>query len=241
MMNYAEKIKQAPSMAQQIADTLRELILAGELEPGQYLRQDELARKFGVSRIPVRDALYILARQNLLVNDPRRGMKVRPISRDEIRDLYGLRRALETFAVREACKRLLPEHVSTLRQIIANQRAAMDLTSFIAADEEFHQTLCEFAGNKVLSESVADVWARIKQVRSVARADSKWGQDWSSRSIARHEQLVAVLSKCDANRAANEIDAIIHASHAELEQQLETLGWFEGELDSLASGRSRSS
>lgn len=228
-MNYTEKIKQIPSVAQQVADTLRELILAGELEPGQYLRQDDLAQKFGVSRIPVRDALHILASQNLLVNDPRRGMKVRPISRDEVRDLYGLRRALETFAVREACKEIAPEHLETLREIMKEQRAAVDLVSFIAADERFHQALCDMASNKVLSESVAEVWIRIKQVRSIARADTKWGQDWSSRSIERHERLVKILAKGNGDEAAEEVDAVIQAAHAELERQLEALGWFEDE------------
>lgn len=236
-MDQIQRVANAPNLAEAIADHLAELIYAAELKPGQYLRQEQLASRLGVSRVPVRDALHIVERRGLAVPVPRRGMMVRPISRKTLRDLYGLRRALEPFAVNEAGAEALSEGAEDLQGVFQEQRDAMDrgdLAGFIAIDEHFHRTLCSLAGNQTLDEAITGVWARIKQIRSVARVDPDWGQSWMARSVERHQELLSILDAADAATAAGMVESSISDAQYELEEELDSLGWLEEDHDKLA-------
>src|SRR5215210_7340520 len=89
-----------------IADSLREDILRGTIPAGQPLRQEELANRFGVSRLPVRDALLRLEAQGLVVVFPNRGAFVVSLSVDEVREIYDLRVLLEGDLVEHAVPRM---------------------------------------------------------------------------------------------------------------------------------------
>src|SRR5215208_4995895 len=89
-----------------IADSLREEILRGAIPPGQPLRQEELADRFGVSRLPVRDALLRLEAQGLVEVFPNRGAFVVSLSADEVREIYDLRILLEGDAVEQSVPRM---------------------------------------------------------------------------------------------------------------------------------------
>lgn len=79
----------------QIAQEIRKLINRGQLPPGLQLRQSDLADRFGISRVPVREALKLLAAESIIEHDPNRGFFVAPLSTDEARQLYRLRHLLE--------------------------------------------------------------------------------------------------------------------------------------------------
>src|SRR5829696_1672199 len=89
-----------------IADSLREDILRGTIPPGQPLRQEELARRFGVSRLPVRDALLRLEAEGLVVVFPNRGAFVVSLSAAEVREIYDLRVLLEGDVLERAVPRV---------------------------------------------------------------------------------------------------------------------------------------
>ncbi|WP_068635067.1 GntR family transcriptional regulator [Thauera butanivorans] len=88
-----------------IGDSLRERIFAHELPPGAALDEIALARGYGVSRTPVREALKVLAHEGLVVIEPRRGCCVAEFSRSDVCALFGVLELLEAFAVREAAGR----------------------------------------------------------------------------------------------------------------------------------------
>jgi len=83
------------NLSNKIAQEIRDLIAHGVLSPGEHLRQNQLADQFKVSRVPIREALTLLAAEGIVVHDPNRGSEVARISSDEARQLYKLRRWIE--------------------------------------------------------------------------------------------------------------------------------------------------
>jgi len=101
-VNTVRRARRGVTTPDLIADTLRDEILRGAIAPGAPLRQEELASRFGVSRLPVRDALVRLESQGLVEVFPNRGAFVLSLSADEVREIYDLRILLEGDAIERA-------------------------------------------------------------------------------------------------------------------------------------------
>jgi DNA-binding GntR family transcriptional regulator len=117
----AGRISSLPNVSETIADTLTELIFSGKLHPGQRLVQSQLAEEFGVSRVPVRDALHFLEQRSLVVTRPRRGVIVRPVSRQGLHEIFAMRRILEPPALAEIMSNLTEEDLGALESIVDAQ------------------------------------------------------------------------------------------------------------------------
>lgn len=214
------RVELPPSVAVYIADVLEEWILTGQLAPGTPLLQLDLAARFGVSRVPIRDALHILEQRDLVVRVPRRGFIVRPITVQSVRDIFAVRRLLEAEAVRLATPRLSAGDLVDLERIIERQRQAVreqNLAAARAADREFHAALWQACGNEVLRELAGIVWRRVLQARSYGQLTPGWGE----RSLARHERILAALRCGDVEAAVESIVAAISAAEQEILAQLE--------------------
>jgi GntR family transcriptional regulator, rspAB operon transcriptional repressor len=159
------RLDRSRQAAPQIAEALREAILALELPPGTVLARAELAERFGVSQTPVRDALIKLGEEGLVDIYPQHATIVSRIDVPAALRAHFLRRALELEIVRELAGRepaaLVPV-IALLRERIAQQKralAARDFNAFIEADRAFHREMYEAAG-------LAELWPLIRQ-RSV--------------------------------------------------------------------------
>jgi len=100
--------------ADEIALTLEEAIVTGQLEPGTVLRQEHLSEQFAVSRTPIREALRRLAALGLVSLEPNRGVRVRTLSRDELREAFLVRAELESLATELAVPRFTSEGLAAL-------------------------------------------------------------------------------------------------------------------------------
>jgi DNA-binding GntR family transcriptional regulator len=100
--------------ADDIAVVIEEAIVSGELEPGSVLRQEQLSERFGVSRTPVREALRRLAALGLVSFEPNKGVRVRTLSRDELREAFLVRAELESLATELAVPRIGDEELAEL-------------------------------------------------------------------------------------------------------------------------------
>lgn len=141
---------QQRDLVNQIADQLTEALLKGEFRPGTHLAEAQLARDFGVSRAPVREAARLLESRGMLVSQPRRGFFVRSFNADELDDVYDLRLCLERHTIRLLAGKLSDEMESALNaQIETMRRVAENGTAVqqIEEDVAFHRMLCEFSGN----------------------------------------------------------------------------------------------
>lgn len=151
------------TLAESVAAHLRGLILDGTLSPGTPLRLAPLARRLGVSVMPVRDALRLLEADRLVVVTPRRGSVVSPLSIEDAEEIYAVRVALESLCARHAAERLTDADVAVLEDRFTEMEDAErngDLQSFIEADHLFHSTLYRLADRPRLLAQISDLTER---------------------------------------------------------------------------------
>lgn len=169
--------------AARVASRLRDEILDGVREPGDRLVERELAEAMSTSRVPVRDALKMLATEGLVVLRPRTWAVVREFSAQDVEDLWQVRQEIEGLAFRLASRRCTDEALERLRAITARERSAAraeDALGARRAGADFHEAVIEMAGNGVLSE-----------VGSLMRSRMRW-------FMSQHDDLTAVAEEHQA-------------------------------------------
>jgi GntR family transcriptional regulator, rspAB operon transcriptional repressor len=155
-------------MARQVTRALRQAIVTMQLSPGEMLSEQDLARRFGVSRSPVREALIKLSEAGLVRVLPQRGTQVVKISRAGVEDARFIREAVESAVVREAARRADPVMLAQLNESLARQRRAQrskTTEEFLDLDEEFHRLLAEAAGRPSAWQMIEDVKPQMDRVR----------------------------------------------------------------------------
>jgi DNA-binding GntR family transcriptional regulator len=148
-----------PTLRDQIKDALLQRILQGTYAPGDRIVEIRVAREFGVSQAPVREALRELEILRLIESEPFRGARVRGVRPEEIAETYPVRAALEEVAARSAAPRLAGR-VKPLADALEGMRAAAadgDLHRFAASDVGFHRLIVEASGNRTL----IDMWETL--------------------------------------------------------------------------------
>jgi DNA-binding GntR family transcriptional regulator len=147
-----------------IGDVLRGWILDGKLKPGERIVELTLARELSVSRAPLREALWQLARQGLVHIRAHHGATVTQLSEQDIREIFEIRELLETHAARKIRAAGSPGTKAALQRALADLEEACrkrDIRLFSAADLRFHRTLWELAGNRHLQDVLNDVSTRF--------------------------------------------------------------------------------
>lgn len=154
------------TLKEHLTERLRESIVSGVYKPGARLNESKLARQFGVSRIPVREALMKLQTQGLVMNHPRRGMFVNTLSEDDTQKINSVRIVLESEAIKLCRARFTPEMNTRLTAIVERMDAWNPVSGLdgAALDLEFHRTVWSYTGNawleKCLDSLVPAVLAR---------------------------------------------------------------------------------
>ena len=149
------------TMTEQVMARLRDMILSGELAPGSRLDQNDLARRFGVSLVPLREALARLQSSGLVRIVPHRGVFVESLSVEELLDIYQVREALEDLASRLAAPRLSAADLATLDRLkIEMEQTAKidDFEAFLDLHRDFHFTIYRAAGRRHLLQLIAQLW-----------------------------------------------------------------------------------
>ena len=159
------------SLTERAYTEIRRRILENELSAGTQVLEQELAEMLEMSRTPVREAMVRLADEGMVEVRPRHGMRVLPISADDMREIYDVLTALESMAAeRVAARGVSPEELRALRQAVVDMDAALaadDLRTWAAADERFHLLLVEYCDNQRLRALVSGYWDQSHRVRLV--------------------------------------------------------------------------
>ena len=174
-----------------IADTLREEILRGAVAPGEALRQEELAERFGVSRLPVRDALLRLEAQGLVNVYPNRGAFVISLSAEEVREVYDMRVLLEGDMIERAVSRMSPEHWRRIDTAHAEATRSAGTADWVDGDWLFHRALYEPAARPRQLEMIEQLRGVVARYRVALAALPARTADW----LADHD---AILQACRA-------------------------------------------
>lgn len=223
---YTQCMKTAPTAlrAQSGRDRalarLREII-ADPASQGTFVNEQQLATEVGVSRTPVREALLILASLGLVELLPKRGAYVPPLSGREITELLDLRATLERHAVDRALAAGL-NPAEAMAAILDRQHALSDgaagedvarLAEFIDLDRQFHQTLVDAAGSRLLSQTYGGL--RERQVRVGIAALQRGQHRWTD-VCTEHDAIVAALRTGDVTATHLAIDEHLHLTLATL-------------------------
>ncbi len=150
--------------ASRVADRLRERVLTGGLQPGQRLAEEVVRAELGVGRSTLREAFQLLLRERLLVHHLSRGVFVRELTRQDVSDLYQVRRVVECGALAEVDS-LRPEGLRRLTQALDDGHAgasAADWQAVAAASIRFHLALVGLAGSARLDALVAQVLGEFR-------------------------------------------------------------------------------
>ena len=187
-------IRRNVSLTKEVVERLRRAIVTGELAEGAPLPEAQTAAKFGVSRVPVREALVELERQGLVEFDPHGRACVRAFTKDDVAEIISLRAALQRMAARLAASKLTDEDVARLDAILERARDTNDLTAFSALDSAFHDEIVVIARHKRLSRLWTDVRSQFELwlARIHRRREDKL-HDVRQATLKSHREMIDVL------------------------------------------------
>ena len=174
---------------------LRQMIVAGELAPGQRISEREVGEQLeGISRTPLREAFKVLAAEGLVTISPNRGASVTALSMAEVDEAIELLVGLEGLAAEPACARISAEDfgaIEALHQRMAAAYRAEQLMEYFELNQAIHQRIVDAAGNRVLSRIYDAECARIRRYRYAGnRRHERW-----ELALAEHEQILGALSE----------------------------------------------
>jgi DNA-binding GntR family transcriptional regulator len=179
-----------------VRDELQQAILEGVLAPGERLRAEALAQRFGTSRTPIREALLQLEAQGLVEVEPNRGAVVKTFDRDDLLDLYGVRALLEPAAAARAATRITEADIERLQQLCERaEHASVDAQ--IAYNEDFHRIIVEAAQSPRLTVAMRAASGIPRAFRS-----RFWDSEAQrAESLLCHRRLVSAFRVGDAQLA----------------------------------------
>lgn len=192
--------------------TLRQGILTGELKPGERLMEVHLAKRLGVSRTPIREAIHKLELEGLVTMVPRRGAEVAQISEKNLKDVLEVRRALDILAVELACERMTDEDLNRLKEAkeeferLINTKDAVLISK---ADVAFHDIITESTGNERLVQLVSNLSEQMYRYRFEYIKDTNNHEHL----IEEHEQIYLSIANRDKENAVRMTE--IHVENQE--------------------------
>lgn len=191
---------------------LRDRILKRELHAGEKLSDLQLSTELGVSRTPIREALHQLVQDGVVVAEPNRGFFVATFSRTDLEEIFDLRLALESFAMRRAAQQdrtdeyheLLAE-IDRVTGLIAHAtndaEAELATEAFLSADRNFHSWIVNTAGNSRLTSVITGLWAQVSIFQKVGAEIP----GWMDIALGQHRIILRHLL---ADRLFDAVDAL---------------------------------
>lgn len=153
---------QRPNLTEQVYEQLIELLIAGELRPGDVITERRMADRLNASRTPIREALGRLEAEGLVYKQPSRGVTVSPFSTEAFVDILNVRLLLESEAARLAAGKIAPEKIEAVRAALValDQSAKPTLSEIWAVDDLLHGEIADAAGNALMAAMIRDLRRR---------------------------------------------------------------------------------
>ncbi|MFI8962848.1 GntR family transcriptional regulator [Streptomyces sp. NPDC053493] len=210
-MSSAVERRRPPTAQQFVLAELRRAITGGELRPGDPIRQDSLAARLDVSRVPLREALKTLEAEGLVVHHVHRGYFVAELSLDDLEEIYRIRRILETEAVLAALRRGpdgLFASLEAIQREVEEAAGTGDVTAMAEANRRFHFTLVEASGMPRLVRLIATLWDATDAYRSLYYTE----EPHRARAVHEHRAVLSAVLESDERALVHWLDE--HRDHA---------------------------
>ncbi len=191
---------------------IRELMLAGTIRPGEWVREEWLTALLGISRPPLREAMQVLVQQGLLEREPRRGVRAVSLTDEDIREIYSLRGVLDRFALQLGVPVTDPAKLEPMRAAVVEMRNAAgagEHARYVEANRQFHLGLIAIGGNSRLSSTYVTLMNQMQLLMSVNL--SRESAEDREIGVHRHEELLHAIESGDLEKALAAL-----AAHGEL-------------------------
>ena len=194
----------------ELVDRLRDMIIQGELEPGQKISEKALCDRFGVSRTPLREAIKILAADGFLDLTPHRGASVVKLSLKDFEEALPIMGALDAVAGELACQNATDaeiEELAALTDRMTERFKAGDLMGYYKLNSRIHELIMEMARNPTLTQTMRVLSERMRRARyELAMAPARWAQ-----AVDEHQAMVKAIQ----NRKGVQLGRImkVHVIH----------------------------
>jgi DNA-binding GntR family transcriptional regulator len=182
---------------------LRDAILDGTLEPGEQLKDAEIAEWLGLSRTPIREALARLEEYGLVETAPNRYTRVTPLSAGDARDAFSVVAALHSLAALLGVPRVTESELAAMRKANEDFAAALratDVDRALAADDRFHGVLVQASANREIARSLERLMPKIRRLER-----ARFGSLAGRRSVQGHDQIIALCASGEAEAAAQAV------------------------------------
>lgn len=197
-------------------EVLRDMVVTGRLGPGDRLNEVELANALGISRGPLREAIQRLHSEGLLITVPNRGAYVRVVTPERLSELYEVRIALETHAVRLGANAAPLDSLAELHAMLDTADRALRVGGPYPRELDFHQRLVSLVGNQALLDAATEVHRQIE----VARSKSAHEPPRARAALAEHREI---LDHLDAGEGAGAARALAKHLRSSLDSALAVL------------------
>jgi DNA-binding GntR family transcriptional regulator len=202
----SERLKDEPSLHDEILSRLRDHIVEGNIAEGGRVPERQLCEMLKISRTPLREALKVLAAEGLVELLPNRGARVRALSEQDLGELFDVMGGLEGLAGRLACEHITDEEIAEIERLHYEMYGFYlhrDMHSYFRVNQLIHQKIVEASRNETLKAAYANFAGRIRRVRysaNFARKRERWGE-----AMREHETILEALRR----RAGNELSDIL--------------------------------
>lgn len=190
-MSLTETIDRRP-LHHELVDRLRDMIIEGQLEPGQKISEKALCERFGVSRTPLREAVKILAAEGFLDLTPHRGASVVKLTLKDFEEALPIMGALDAVAGELACQNATEAEITELEELTARMTErfeAEDLAGYYKLNSRIHQLIMEMARNPTLTRSTRVLSERMRRARyELVMSPARWAQ-----AVEEHQAMVKAI------------------------------------------------
>ncbi len=181
--------------SERIAQILETEILSGAIEPGTRIRQEEVAERLGSSRLPVREALRILAASGLVQLEANKGARIPQLDKSEVDVLYRMRERLEPLALSQSMPHAGTEMFDELEEIQREIERGVDVSGFLELDRRFHLLTYSKCPTEDLRDSVSRLWNSTTQYRRAFMNVTGPQRQWIVN--AEHRLLIDAMQRFD--------------------------------------------
>ncbi|AHF68149.1 GntR family transcriptional regulator [Pseudomonas cichorii] len=213
-------VEDSETLSENVFRRIQAAIVKGEIAPGSKISEPELARTYGISRGPLREAIHRLEGQRLLVRVPHVGARVVSLSHAELIELYEIRESLEGMACRLAAERMTAEQIDELRTVLDTHERDAAFQAGVGyyqqeGDFDFHYRIIQGSGNKTLSQMLC---GELYQLVRMYRIQFSTTPNRPRQAFAEHHRILDAIAERDGELAELLMRRHIGASRRNIER-----------------------
>lgn len=207
----SNKFSNGFSLTDEIADIVRERILKGEYQIGEKIKENQIATELRVSRTPIREAFKLLENEGLIDYIPNRGCFAKGFTRQDIEDIYAVRKALEIMAVEWAVMRIDDRQLAQLQEqsdLMEFYASRKDSKKVLEINTDFHDVIYNATGSRFMAQVLRSYKAYIEQTRKALYSK----EDCLEEIFKEHLAILEAIKKRDAEEAKTAMDQHLEGS-----------------------------